>query len=299
MTQEIEPAARNPRLSSDIGREIDQARQKGGLVRIEIPPCPVLLTRLQATMRAEDPDLTEVARIASSDVAMSVSLLQAANSPAYTSGQGVTTVGHAIGRLGLKQTGAVLAGYLVQRAVPAKDRHLDRFWERSRQRAEWLVFIARRLPGLSPDLAHTYGLFCHVGMPVLLQGMKGYGSTLVEAAARLDRDIVALENERHNTDHAVVGALVARMWQLDPAVMAAIRLHHELSSLGQGAGTEPEVRTLVAAGVVADHLQRSHEGLSPDRDWVAHGQAALDWLHVGEADLVIWEEELSALPVTA
>jgi HD-like signal output (HDOD) protein len=298
MPQETDTPARPLRLSSDIGREIDQARQQGGLRRIEIPPCPALLTRLQAVMRADDPDLTEVARIAASDVAMSVRLLQAANSPAFTSGQGVSTVGHAIGRMGLKQTAAVLAGYLVQRAVPAQNRHLDRFWERSRQRAEWLAFIARHLPGLSPDLAHTYGLFCHVGLPVLLQGLRGYGATLVEAAARLDRDMVALENERHHTDHAVVGALVARVWQLDPAVMAAIRLHHDLNSLGR-ASTEPEVQTLVAAGVVADHLQRRHEGLSPDRDWLAHGQAALDWLHVGEEDLVIWEEELSALPALA
>ena len=296
MLQQTATSARPLRLTSDIGREIDTARHQG--VRIEIPPCPVLLTRLQKAMRAEDPDLTEVARIASSDVAMSLSLLQAANSPAFTSGQGVSTVGHAIGRLGLKQTASVLAGYLVQRAVPAKDRHLDRFWERSRQRAEWLAFIARRLPGLSPDLAHTYGLFCHVGLPVLLQGMKGYGATLVEASARLDRDMVALENERHHTDHAVVGALVARVWQLDPAVMAAIRVHHELRSLSESC-TEPEVQTLVAAGVVADHLQRRHEGLSPDRDWVVHGPAALNWLHVSEDDLAIWEEELSVLPVTA
>ena len=52
------------------------------------------------------------------------------------------------------------------------------------------------------------------------------------------------ELEHHRTDHAVVGALTARAWKLPGPVMAAIRLHHSLESLG-GGNIEPEVQTLV------------------------------------------------------
>ena len=144
------------------------------------------------------------------------------------------------------------------------------------------------------DLAHTYGLFAHVGMPVMMQSLRGYGSTMVEAAARIDRSYIATENANHRTDHAVVGALVARVWQLAPEVMVAIRRHHDLDMLGD-ADTEPEAHTLVAAGLVAEHLMRRHEGLPPDADWAGHEVAALDWLHLAPGDLAQWEEELMPL----
>lgn len=64
-----------------IREELDQSRKKGALQRIVIPPCPELLARLQATMALPEPDLNEVARIASSDVAMSAVLLRYANGP--------------------------------------------------------------------------------------------------------------------------------------------------------------------------------------------------------------------------
>jgi HD-like signal output (HDOD) protein len=276
-----------------IAREIDHARTRGSLQHIVVPPCPALLARLQAVMLLPEPDLNEVARIAASDVAMSATLIRNANGALYAVGQPVQTVGQAMNRLGLKQTAAIMTGFLVRNAIVADNRHLRRFWERSAQRAIAMTFIARQLVGLSPDIAHTYGLFCHVGMPVLLQSVRGYGSTMVEAAARIDRSYVATENANHRTDHAVVGALVARVWRLAPEVMAAIRLHHDLESLG-GEDTEPEVQTLMAAGLVAEHLVRRQEAQLPERDWTDHSATALSWLQVDEGEVAQWGEELSA-----
>lgn len=281
-----------------VAQEIDEARRRGPLQHVVIPPAPALLVRLQAAMKAEEPDLSEVAQIASLDVAMSATLLRNANGPLFAAGQPVRTVGQAMNRLGLQETAALMTGFLVRHAFPVDNRHLQRFWQRSSQRALALACIARQLPGLSPDLAHTFGLFCHVGLPVLLQSVKGYGSTLVEAAARIDRPFVATENANHRTDHAVVGALVARVWRLAPEVMAATRLHHELQVLGSS-GTEAEVQTLIAAGLVAEHLMRRHEGLAPEGEWLQHADAALQWLHASRDDLTHWEEELSACLVDA
>ncbi len=125
---------------------------------------------------------------------------------------------------------------------------------------------------------------------MLLQSVKGYGSTLVEAAARVDRSFVATENANHRTDHAVVGALVARVWRLAPEVMAAIRLHHDLDSIG-GEDAEPEVQTLMAAGLVAEHVVRRQEAQLPERDWTDHSAAALAWLQVDEGEVAQWCEE--------
>ena len=282
-----------PTRTAAIQRDIDHQRSRGPLQQIAIPPSPTLLVRLQSAMGLAEPDLNEVARIAASDVAMSATLLRNANGPRFAGSQPAQTVGQAMNRIGLQQTAAVMTGFLLRHAIPVDNVHLKRFWERSGQRATAMACIAHDLPGLSPDLAHTYGLFCHVGMPVLLQGVRGYGSTMVEAAARIDRPFVATENANHRTDHAVVGALVARVWRLAPEVMAAIRLHHDLSLLEDDT-TEAEVRTLVAAGLIAEHLMRRHEGLDTEREWTEHGAAALAWLQAAEDDLLHWQNELSA-----
>lgn len=279
---------------ASIQDEIDRARAGGPLRQVVIPPCPDLLVQLRKALAAAEPELAEVARIATSDVAMAASLLAKANAPAYAVGQPARTVGQAMNRLGLDETAATMAAFQMRRAVRVNSPHLQRFWERSTRRAAAMAFIARQLPGMHADLAQTLGLFLHVGLPVLMQSVRGYSGTLVEAAARTDRSFIATENANHRTDHAVVGALVARVWRLAPEVMAAIRLHHELADLGQG-GAEPEVCSLVAASLVAEQLVRAHEGLDPDADWQQHAGAALGWLQIGEVELSEWREELGPL----
>jgi HD-like signal output (HDOD) protein len=283
--------ATEPTATADILVGLDKARASGPLQHIVIPPCPHLLTRLQAVMAHAEPDLNEVARIATSDVAMSAALLRAANSPLYAAGQPAQTIGQAMNRLGLSQTAAAMAGFMAQRAIKVTAPQLARFWERSAKRATAMAFLAGKLPGVSDDLAHTYGLFCHVGLPVMAQSVKGYLGTMVEAQARIDRSYVQTENANHRTDHAVVGALVARVWRLSPTVTAAIRLHHDLESL-QERRAEPDVNTLIAMGLVADFYMRRHEGLDPDVDWLRHGQGALTWLQAGSTELATWEAVL-------
>lgn len=281
--------------SPAIRQEIDNSRSRGPLKQILIPPCPELLAQLQQAMSTAEPDLNAVARIAASDVAMSATLLRTANSALFKpEGLPCTTVGQAMTRIGLNETAAVMTGFLLKNAIPVNSPHLQRFWQRSTKRAVAMAFIAGQLPGLSPGLAHTFGLFLHVGMPVLLQSVRGYGATMIEAAARIDRAFIDTENINHKTDHAVVGALVVRVWNMPVELMTAIRLHHDFASLGD-AGIEPEVHTLVAAGLVAEHLMRRHEGLPEDADWAVHHAAALDWLQLDASEFEHWEDQLTPL----
>lgn len=194
-------------------------------------------------------------------------------------------------RLGLENTAAVMIGFLARRAIKVNSKHLLRFWERCTKRALAMAFMANKLPGVSGDLAHTYGLFCHVGMAVMAQSVRGYLGTLIEAHARIDRSFIETENANHKTDHAVVGALVARVWRLSPSVTAAIRLHHDLEILKEKRA-QSEVNTLVSMGLLADYYMRRHEGLEQDVDWKSHGATVMEWLQVSGDELMAWEEEL-------
>lgn len=282
--------------TSAVETELQQARTRGPLREIKIPPCPELLARLRAVLQQPgEPDLAEVQAIASADVAMSATLIRVANSPVHLGdGQPCATVGQALTRLGLEPSAALMTGFLVRHAIPVKSPQLQRFWERSHKRSLAMAHLARQIPGLDAGLAASHGLFCHVGMPVLLQSVRGYGATMVEAAARIDRPYVATEDANHRTNHAVVGALTVRAWGLPPPLMASVRLHHDFALLRERSA-DPEVVLLVAAGLLAEQLMRQHERLPADADWATHGTEALAWLQVSDEDLEDWADQLETV----
>jgi HD-like signal output (HDOD) protein len=277
-----------------IDRELDQARTQGPVRDIIIPPCPELLTALRKEVQQADPDPAVIARIAAGDVAMAASLLRTANSPLYARSRPASTVGEAVSMLGVGQTIRILTGFLTRNAIRINSPLLEHFWETSTRRAMAMGFIAQQLYGIDPDIAHTCGLFCHVGIPVMLQGVKGYGGTLAEALARQDRTFTDTENAAHRTDHAVVGAIVAKTWHLPAVITVAVRLHHDFSVL-KLESVPLEARNLVAMALVAEHLVGRHEGVQVQREWAQFGTACLALLNVSEVEVESWVDNLHPL----
>ena len=276
---------------ADIDRELSQARERGPVRDIVIPPCPELLLALRRTVESGDPDPAEVARIASSDVAMAASLLRTANSPLYARARSAETVTHAIAMLGMQQCIDILTGFLTRHAIGAKSPLIEHFWETSTRRALAMGFIARQLYGIDAGVAHTCGLFSHVGIPIMLLGVKGYSGTLAEAMARQDRSFTETENAAHQTDHAVVGAIVAKTWRLPQLTVVAVRLHHDFSVLDDSRFPEA-ARKLVAMGLVAETLVARHEGVRVQAEWERHGAACLAHLDVAEQEVEAWVDAL-------
>lgn len=279
-------------MSSDrISQELDQARQSGPLRDIIVPPCPELLVALKAATATADPDMAAIDRIAGADVAMSAALIRQANSPLYALEHPVHAVGQALTVIGLKPAVELLMGFLIRRALPTHSPVLAHFWENSARRALACEHIGTRLYSLEPGLAHSFGLFCHVGIPVMMQGVRGYASTLTEALARKDRTFTQTENANHRTDHAVVGAIVAKTWHLPRDVAVAIRLHHDFTCLADATFTDT-VRSLVALGLIADQLVNRHEGVAESREWGLHSQTCMDHLEVTDDEIELWVDEL-------
>lgn len=277
--------------AQEINRELDHARDAGPVKNIVIPPCPKLLVQLQAELSQADPDPHAVAHIAGSDVAMTAALLRIANSPVYARREPVSSVGQAVSMLGVKPTATVLTGFLLRNTIRIDPTLIGHFWESSTRRSIAMAHIAHQMYGMDVEIAKTCGLFFHVGIPVMLQGVRGYGGTLVEAMARQDRTFIQTENAAHRTDHAVVGAIVARTWRLPQVIAHAVRLHHDFSTL-KDTGISLEVRNLVAIAAIADHLVAGHEGVQEQREWQRHGAECLAFLQIGEGELENWVDVL-------
>ena len=276
---------------ADIDREIETARAEGPLKDIVIQPCPALLSDLRVEVNREDPEPATIARIASRDVAMAAALIKVANSPIYARSRPAATVAEAVALLGISQTVSILTGFLLRETIQVKSPLLEHFWETSTRRAYAMGYIARQMYGVNADIAHTCGLFCNVGIPVMLQGIKGYEATLSHALAQTEKTVTEVENEAHRTDHAVVGAIVAKTWRLSPDVAHAVRLHHDFTVL-KDHNIPAKVRTLVAMALLAEHLVALHEGVQQHREWELHGAECLAHLHVSEEEIEHWQDAL-------
>lgn len=277
--------------ATEINRELDHARDAGPVKDIVIPPCPELLVQLQAELALADPDPQAVARIAGGDVAMTAALLRIANSPLYARREPVSSVAQAVSMLGVRPTAAVLMGFLLRNSIHIDPTLIGHFWESSTRRSLAMAHIARQMYGVDVEVAKTCGLFFHVGIPVMLQGLRGYSGTLVEAMARQDRSFIQTENAAHRTDHAVVGALVAKTWRLPQVIVHAVRLHHDFAVLHDDS-IALNVRQLVAIAAIADHLVALHEGIQAQREWTQFGPQCLTFLQIGNDEVETWIDAL-------
>ena len=141
-------------------------------------------------------------------------------------------------------TEKLLTAFLTKNAIRINSPVLEHFWETSTRRAMAMSHIAKELFTVDTDLAYTCGLFYHVGIPILMQGVRGYAGTLAEALARQDRSFTDTENAAHKTDHAVVGAIVAKTWRLPPMTVLAVRLHGTIPAKFYGEEPKTEVKEL-------------------------------------------------------
>lgn len=244
---------------------------------IRIPPRPSLLADLQRELAAEDPCPTTIGRIIASDVGMAGALLKLANSSFYGGKRKAKSIDQAIIFLGINQVSALMTGLLARQAIGTDNAALATFWDISTRRAQAMMFLARRLRIGEPDVAHTFGLFCDTGVPLLMARFPTYADTFAEAANDPLRPLTALEDERHSTNHAAIGCLLARNWGLSTEVSWAI-LHHQDYAVLDDSATDDSVRSLVALSLLAESAIGHYQGLGGSLEWDKGGPRAIAYL---------------------
>jgi len=257
---------------------------------IRIPPRPSLLADLQVELASSDPSPERIGRIVAGDVGMAGALLKLANSSLF-GGRRAKSIDQAILFLGINQVAALMTGLLARQAIPVESAALANFWDVSTKRSHAMVFLSRRLRIGAPDIAHTFGLFCDTGMPLLVKRFPDYEATFIDAGAEQTRAFTALEDERHSTNHAAVGTLLARNWGLSSDVSWAILHHHDYAVLDDE-HTDDAVRSLVALSLLAERAIRRYQGHAGSPEWDKGGERARAYLSLDEDETAELLDEL-------
>lgn len=280
----IAPSAKPALAASDAGAPAAAAEVLKGIV---IPSCPAVLMDLRAEIASDDPDTRKISRLVSADVALSVAVLRTVNSPYYALNRKVESIDQAVSMIGLRQVSTLVTSILLRQSLEGKGMNLVRFWDVSNKRSYAMMTMARRLKCVDPELAQSFGLFCDIGIPLLMQRFPDYGMTLKMANEEETLLFTDVESQRHGADHAHIGALMARAWGLSDTLCAAIRLHHDYT-LFDDTKIPTQVAKLVAMCLVAELAIQRFARLNSSVEWNKGGDRATGNLMLSDQDLEDW-----------
>lgn len=258
---------------------------------IPIPPRPEIMVTLQKELMHEDPDPRRLATVINRDVAISATLLKVANSSFYGLRRKAESVEQALNFIGMTQCTSIMLGLIARRTLDGSGAAFARFWDVSDKRAFAMALLSRRLHVSKPDVAHTFGLFCDIGIPLLIGRFPDYVDTLRLANESVDERFTTIEDRRHHTNHATIGSLLARNWGLSSDVVMAIRLHHEYEIIADNI-TPDEIKGLVALGLLVERAIQTYQHKNHHVEWEKGGGLALDALGISEDEMLDTFEEL-------
>ena len=276
-------------MSAEVSREsIEQL-----LKQVTIPPRPALLIELDRELGGAEPDFRAVAALVGKDVGISAAMLKTLNSPLFALRSKIGNVTQAVQLLGMRNVRNIVTGLMLRNMVGA-GQNLERFWDSAEKVAAINAYLCSILPKTPRDEAYTFGLFRDCGIPILMQRFPEYRDTLKRAAGD-DRPMPVVEDERHGTNHATVGYMVARSWGLSDAICQSILRHHDIDMINGKDSTVPLAHTLVAINFFAEHLNDPMLRMRQDSQWELHGEMVLDYLGITHKEYVEIQDDVMGL----
>lgn len=264
----------------------------GGLIKdIPIPARPIFVQQMQEEMSKADPDMRRIVQIVGRDVGLTVAVLKTVNSPLFGLSRRAESVDQAVGLIGLKQLGILVAALAMRNLLKGDANTLGRFYDTSARRALAMTRMAKFTGLVDVTLAQTFGLFCDVGIPLLMHRFPTYVQTLKAANEDMERSFTAIEQEAHHTDHGLIGALMAKTWSLPGSVALAIRLHHDYEVF-LDPNVPSEVARMISMNIVAEEAIQRFAKMHSNAEWGKGGDYVASTLSMDVAEVQEWIEQL-------
>jgi putative nucleotidyltransferase with HDIG domain len=189
-----------------------------------LPTLPSVIHKLDSLSDNEKSSVQEMARIVSSDQALSARILRLANSPSYGFYR-VSTISNAMILLGVNVVKSLALSSSIF-AVMEKDS--VGLWEHSLGVGVAANLIARKLGLPECEEIATAGLLHDIGKIIIAHKCCEAEKEILKLVH--DNQIFILEAEREivDTDHAEVGGWLAKSWFLPDKLSEPIAYHHDV-----------------------------------------------------------------------
>jgi putative nucleotidyltransferase with HDIG domain len=259
-----------------------------------LPPLPQVLAKALALARDPRSRRSDLARVLALDQGMTGYFLFMVNSAYFGLPRRITSIDEAIGYLGFDTVEQVIlalaASDTLSQAVPSYLMEREALWRHSVAVAEGADWIAKGHRIGQPSEAYVAGLLHDVGklgVDVLLHRLPDWHEAEAEEAEEAEPVAwTAVERREVGSDHAAIGALMVRSWNLPDRVVEAVACHHDLTQ----AELDPRFAATVHLANVAALM--AGIGLGVDGLRYALDESAIALLEWGEEDMMALVEQM-------
>ncbi|QBF24653.1 HDOD domain-containing protein [Pseudomonas tructae] len=274
-----------------MSQELSAEQIQDALQGISVPPQPQIMVDLQFEQYMPDPDLEVIAKLISQDPGLSGALLKLVNSPYYGLSNKIASIQRAVNLLGSRSIINLINAQSIKGEMSDDTIvTLNRFWDTAQDVAMTCLTLAKRIGSQAVDEAYALGLFHDCGVPLMLKRFPDYMGVLEDAYANASAEqrVVDTENQKFNTNHAVVGYYTAKSWRLPEHLSNAIANHHNaLAVFSDDSARNSQLKNLLAILKMAEHICASYRVLgnqSVDHEWNTVGHLVLDYVGLSEYD---------------
>jgi HD-like signal output (HDOD) protein len=195
---------------------------------VELPALPYVVTLFVQRSRDEGVPLKELAGILETDSALTVELLKYVNSASCGLRHKAKTVLQALSFLGCGKTRLFVIATGMEAAMRARFSKLinqTRFWSDNLQKAIFAREIALLLR-TDPDIAFCGALLQDYLLPFLTNDLSDHYREFLQSRDPRAATLSEFEQARFGWDHGLVGACLARSWELPAELVCCILYHH-------------------------------------------------------------------------
>ena len=196
----------------------------------QLPSAPEIAQRMLVAVNREEAKVDDLAKLIARDQSLTARLLRLANSAFFGIRARVTSIPQAVTLLGFTRVRDLVLGLSVWTALDGKSaaarRYRRRLWTHGTTVAATAKMLAERTGG-DGSTAFAAGLLHDVGKLVLGLRLGESYWTLLDEVAEREQDAAAVEGEAFGCHHGTVGGWLLQLWQLPPALVDPVALHHD------------------------------------------------------------------------
>jgi HD-like signal output (HDOD) protein len=260
-----------------------------------IPSKPEILTEIERILKADEPDMIELADLVASDIGVASVVLKTINAPFYGMSRTISEIKQAVMLLGMEVIRALVVGVILRRAYTQKSCiSLERFWDSTTDIANTMVFIGNRIKEKVPlEKLYTMGLFQNCALPAFAIKFPDYQEVLAYSDENDGEPATVIEDSRYGTNHAIMGYYIANAWGLPKEICRVILNHHDPYYLNSE--QDEESKLLYATLKTAENIVNRVRRFKDTAEWVNIGHDVLETLHMDNEEFDDIEDDVAEM----
>ncbi|MHC1728285.1 MAG: HDOD domain-containing protein [Syntrophobacteraceae bacterium] len=199
-----------------------------------VPSLSAIVVKLLELASDDDASIKQIVMLIEKDPALSVRLLNLANSSSLGTGRPVATLSNAVMKLGSNQVKMMALSISLRGAFPmgkVEQFDYETFWRVSLYRGLIAKALAHRSRTVDPEEAFLSAMTLEIGLPIFFDLLIKGRPCGFELEMEPLGELLANEKAAHGFDHRQVGEAALRYWRFPDHIVACQRLYGDAARL--------------------------------------------------------------------